>query len=168
MIDDMKRMRGEGMSYAKIAIELGVSKSTVIYHLHPERREGVKLKRRNQPSYGVKKKNYILANKLSTYKSAFKDRKVRGKVNNVGENFSYKDVLSKFVNPTSYLTGCPIDFDDSSSYVLDHVIPVSKGGLNTLDNLEIASPLANQMKWNMTVDELLVMCENILKHHGRM
>mgnify|MGYP002507808179 CR=1 FL=1 len=89
------------------------------------------------------------------------------KENESNYNFNYKDVLEKFGGTTikCYLTGKEIDLT-KDKYELDHIIPVSKGGSNTLDNLGITIPLANSSKSSMTVEEYLEMCKTVLTNFG--
>lgn len=76
--------------------------------------------------------------------------------------FTYKDVLEKFgENPICYLTGRKIDLNDPSQYQLDHVIPINKGGLGNLDNLQISCAIANQMKRDYSLDEFIKACIEI-------
>ena len=51
-------------------------------------------------------------------------------------------------------------------YNLDHIIPRAKGGLNTIDNLAIVTPITNKVKSDLTKEELLDFCEKILKYNG--
>jgi RNA-directed DNA polymerase len=50
---------------------------------------------------------------------------------------------------------------------LDHIVPVSKGGKNHPDNLQWLSPEVNQCKNDMTVDEFIAVCRNVLSHATR-
>ncbi len=47
---------------------------------------------------------------------------------------------------------------------LDHIVPVSKGGKNHPENLQWLSPEVNQCKNDMTVDEFIAVCRNVLSH----
>lgn len=79
-------------------------------------------------------------------------------------SFKVKDLRSKIGdNPICYLTGRPIDLLDGKSYHLDHIIPKNKGGLNTLDNCNIACKDANQAKGNLLYDEFLSLCKEVLE-----
>lgn len=74
----------------------------------------------------------------------------------------------KFIGGTSikcYLTGQTINLE-KDDYAIDHIIPISKGGTNDLANLGITFYTINQMKSDMTVDELLEKCKQILEYHG--
>ena len=69
-------------------------------------------------------------------------------------------------NPHCYLTGRPIDLLKPKSYHCDHIIPVSKGGLASLDNLALACKDANIAKGNLSIDDFISLCKEILIHHG--
>ena len=64
------------------------------------------------------------------------------------------------------MTGRYVHLLDATTYELDHMIPKSRGGENTLDNCGIACPVANQAKRNMNVFEFLKLCEEVLKNFG--
>ena len=82
-------------------------------------------------------------------------------------NFTVEDVVEKFKdNQKCYLTGLPIDINQPRTYHFDHIIPVSKGGSNYIDNLGITTKKANMMKSDMTVDELLDICKLVLENHN--
>lgn len=51
-------------------------------------------------------------------------------------------------------------------YQLDHIIPVSKGDDNSLENMGIAIPIANQAKTDLTLEEYLDLCKQVLEHNG--
>lgn len=77
---------------------------------------------------------------------------------------SIEQVFKKFgMEPKCYLTGEPIDYKNAKTYHLEHKIPMYSGGLSTIDNLELAIPMANQMKSNLSMDEFIAMCKKIAK-----
>jgi len=81
--------------------------------------------------------------------------------------FGTSDVLEKIGDsPACYLTGRKIDLQDTRSYHLDHIVPRSKGGDNSLENLGLADRHANIAKSNLSIEELLQLCEDILTHNG--
>lgn len=100
--------------------------------------------------------------------------KLRGAINKfstrkeVKTKLGYKDVLNKYNQQTTiidYISGEIIDIT-KDDYNFDHIIPVSKGGSNELDNLAIVSPTTNKVKNDLTKDELLDFCKKILEYNG--
>ncbi len=82
------------------------------------------------------------------------------------ESFTYQDVLDKFgMEPVCYLTGRKIDYNRPETYQLDHVIPRKLKGGNTLDNLELICPWANQMKRHYPLADFLQICREIAAKH---
>ena len=69
-------------------------------------------------------------------------------------------------SPKCYLTGVEVDWDDTTSYHLDHIVPRSRSGDNSLDNCGLASATANQMKGDMTFEEMMEMCKKVLEYNG--
>jgi 5-methylcytosine-specific restriction endonuclease McrA len=65
-------------------------------------------------------------------------------------------------NPCCYLTGQPIDLNDTSVYVLDHIIPISRGGTSSLANCGLTLAAANQAKNNMTPQEFVEFCRKVV------
>lgn len=186
-------LRSKGKSYRDISFILKCSKSTVSYHLSPsekekalsrsKRRRGrgdVVLSRRisrfknagsesdNGRGWKKRKKRMppreLLRNKIKLYK---KRDKGGYSATTPKSDFDIKDVDKKIgKTPRCYLSGRKIDINDSSSYNLDHIIPVSKGGKNSLENLGLANPLANKAKSDMTVDEFIELCADVVKWNG--
>ena len=83
--------------------------------------------------------------------------------------FTNQELKQKILdNPFCYLTGDEFDPMDSQAWSLDHILPKSRGGTNELTNAGQTTKLANQMKSDMTVDELLEMCRKVLVNHGHV
>lgn len=59
------------------------------------------------------------------------------------------------------LTGRDLSPDSAS---VDHIIPLSCGGTNTIDNVHIVHSVVNQAKGTMTVDEFVAMCREVIQH----
>ena len=53
-----------------------------------------------------------------------------------------------------YICGMP--FNSMKEITLDHLVPVSKGGIDELSNYGLAHLHCNQLKDNMTVEEFLI------------
>lgn len=176
--DDILRLRAEGKTYREIGKTIGASNATIAYHCaegQKEKHDNRKRKYRNSRhpyeikletfSYKKINLNYKIEAKSSIetilYNKVYKFQK-----NDNGEKmtFTFEDVLAKFGdNPKCYLTGDYIDIYDTKSYQFDHIVPASKGGKNTLDNLGICTREANMSKSNHTLEEFYTLCEKILK-----
>jgi len=171
-------LRSQNKSYNQIAKILDCSKSVISYHCGSGSEKARVLRNvKNRPAICTKvsrfktrcsRKNYhILSSKLKTFKrkSTKRGNHTNTIVNSVGSNYSCKDVIKKIgPNPTCYLTGIPIDLDDSSSYNLDHVIPTSRGGLNDLKNLQICLKDVNFAKGQLLIEEFYDLGEKVLKY----
>lgn len=179
MKEKILKLRAEGKSYREIQKILGCSKSTISYYCGEDQQKKTKERTKKYRS------NNPLIKKIESFKSRrrlkskcerFQCRtpnkeerknKVYKSMKDVNITFGPSDVIKKFGNkPKCYLTGDPIDWEDSSTYHLDHIIPVAKGGGNTLDNLQICLPEANNAKYNLTIQELINLCKKILLHHN--
>lgn len=71
------------------------------------------------------------------------------------ETYDYFEALTHIggIETHCYLTGLPINIK-TDDYQLDHIIPISKGGTNELTNMAITCVEANQIKGNLTNEEL--------------
>lgn len=80
--------------------------------------------------------------------------------------FTWQEAYLKVTSdPYCYLTGREINLDDSSDYQFDHIIPISQGGTNTLDNLGLASAEANQAKGSMSEKEFVELCRAVCENY---
>lgn len=83
-------------------------------------------------------------------------------------NFTPQELMDKIgPSPKCYLTGDIINLEDSRSYELDHIIPKSKGGDNSLENCGVTVKIANRVKTDLVIGELIEICEKILKMHKK-
>ena len=90
---------------------------------------------------------------------------LRGNTNmNIG--FTEDDLFNKIKeNPKCYLTGRDIDVSKPSQWSLDHIIPVSKGGVNSLENCGITCKEANHAKNNLLLNEFIKLCHDVVKQY---
>ena len=173
MKEKILQLREEGKTYKQIQEILNCSKSTISYYCGVGQKEKVKDRTK-------KRRENIILKKLETYKyrkNRYKkecvrkfnkrDNSVQGKINKDFETtFTWETVIEKFGEDAKcYLTGIDINlFKDE--YHFDHIIPVSRGGNNSLENLGILTPTVNNMKGDLTTDELLMWCIKNLEHNG--
>lgn len=156
MKEQILRLRSEGKSYKDIVKELGCSISTVAYHCNKTSKAKGLVNQTNNPNKRLIQQTGTFRGQVSKFSREFENT----------TPFTYKDVLNKFgKNTHCYLTGTPITLVQDLCH-FDHIIPVAKGGSNTLDNLGITIPNANKSKSDMTLDEYLELCEKVLVHHG--
>jgi len=162
MKEQILKLREEGNTHAQIASLLKCSKGTVSYYCSSGQKEK-SLKRQQS------RRN---SNTLICKIDHFKNRNISGKERNrlkLGEecNFTLQDVKDKFgENPICYLSGRKINLLESKSFHFDHIIPASKDGKNTLENLGITDASINLMKSDSTVNEFILNCKEILEYNG--
>jgi 5-methylcytosine-specific restriction endonuclease McrA len=81
--------------------------------------------------------------------------------------FNYKDVYAKYGDHFQCeLTGRPLSWNEPHTYEYDHIVPVSRGGNSCIDNLQIVCTDANRAKNDMTEDEFLDLCKEVVLHAG--
>jgi len=164
----IKELREKGLSYNQIKEELNCSKATISYHLDDKGKEKVKNRNKSNKNNSLIKRVWEFKNKNVSSKTRDFQRRNGSLLNNKQDkNFTLGDVINKLDgNFNCYLSGLKININDSSSFAFDHIIPSSKGGDNTLNNLGLTSNIINSMKNNLTVDEFIYYCKIILEYNG--
>lgn len=181
--DQIHQLRSSGHSYSKISKILGCSKSSISYYLGVDQ----KIKADNRRKSYRNTRYGILATKLGMFKTKCdkgtkrkqsQERRIHIILNRKRlkfmeikdhneESFSLEDLIKKIGDsPVCYLTGKKIDLSDPSSFHFDHIVPTSKGGKNTLDNLGICTAEANFSKRDMSLAEYIELCKSVLLHRG--
>lgn len=171
-------LRKQGLSYNKIQQIVGCSKSAISYHCgkgQKKKKNYRQIKRRSNncliqkvENFRNRKYKHIIESLENRNWKDILQIKIRGfsmnrKTKKVKQQFSLQDLINKIGdNPTCYLTGRSIDLSDGRSYHLDHIIPISKGGNNSLDNCNIACKEANQAKNNLSKDEFIKLCKEVV------
>jgi hypothetical protein len=182
--DEILELRDQGKSYNEIGEILGCSKANISYHCGEGQKQ--KAKERQQRN----RERQVLCKKVHRFRSRtskpaktsiksndtkllrhkaddFQRTRIGGRLGDRNIDFKYREVVEKFGQTTTcYLTGRTIKLMEPRSYHFDHIVPVTKGGDNTLENLGLACREANCAKNDMTVNELLGLCKEILTHHG--
>jgi len=78
--------------------------------------------------------------------------KRRAKVLEVGGSYSKHDVARLMESQSRSCAGCYVDLD-SAGYNVDHIYPISKGGSNNPENLQLLCPTCNRRKANKLPSE---------------
>lgn len=177
--DQILQLHSEGKSRPEICRILQCHKSTVSYHLTPGQKE--KFLERNNRYRGAapilrkferfKRPSEVSEKQAVRYEQTLyrkirefsKDRKTSTMKDK--PTFTNQEAMEKIsANPVCYLTGTPIDLSKSSTYSLDHMIPRSRGGTNSLENMGLCTATANQAKFNLTVEEFHALCKSVVAH----
>lgn len=110
----------------------------------------------------VRKYNQNNPEKSKAWSRLSNNRRYRRALDNGQEFYTSEDVLSRW-GTNCHLCNTPIDFSAPSQcgepgwqkgLHLDHVVPLSKGGSDTLDNVKPAHALCNISKGDLMLDNL--------------
>jgi len=173
MKEEILKLRSEGKTFNEIKEILKCSKSTISYHCSDEQKEKSKLRRQKRRKNILigKTERFIYRKSKNINESIRKfqkrDNSIKGYVNpNIEVTFTWKDVLEKFgENTYCYLSGEKINLNEDN-YSLDHILPASRGGDNSLSNLGITHKVVNTIKSDLTPDELIEWCKKILEFNN--
>ena len=179
-------LRSQGYSYDKIIKELGCSRGTVSYHCGQGQKEKtrLRLKKTRKNNYlsqryydfvnnNKKQKNRNKGKLLYSFHYRLYHKIVRFSLNKetgkIKTMFSLKELKQKIEsNPVCYLTGRKIDLSKTSTYHLDHIIPKSKGGDNSLENCGLTCRDANQAKSGMVLSDFIQLCKDVVEHNNKL
>lgn len=168
-------LKAQGKANWEIVQILNLSKSVVSYHTCASTKE-------NNRTYNTLKKQALKEGlvfkrprKLSKYPLHFRTKVSRfaghhserkKKYSLILQKYKPEDVVNKFgINTKCYLTGKELNLLDCDTS-FDHIVPLSKGGTNNLDNLGITTRSLNFMKTDLLLNELIQNCIDILSHNG--
>lgn len=170
-------LKDKNTPYKEIAKQLGCPLSLVYYHCTDGQKE--KYMERNKRNW-----KQLLVIKLVNFSEQQKDKKqlrkptkkdiqlINAKITtfkeNTMSNITTKDFLDKYKDQEvkCYITGEPIDITKPRTYQLDHIIPRSRGGESTLDNLGICTKQANSCKSNLTYEEFVELCKKVVENNA--
>ena len=156
MKDKILKLRKEGKKYIEIAGLLNCSVSTVAYYCNSTTKTKCLIRNSN-----IKFRKLKTAISNFTLKNLTKEEKEKRLYD---LPFTYLDVLNKHGKITKcYLTGKEINLE-TDDFHLDHFIPTSQGGDNSLDNLRICIPEANYAKRDMIYEEFIKLCKKVVNN----
>lgn len=170
----------QGYTQKEIANILKCAKSAVSYHIYPNERLNCIRRTKNNPiyrkitsylssykrEYKIYKRQINLAIQKKIYFFMYLKKKYKGKQMSKLP-ITKNDVINKFgENPVCYLSGKKLNWEDASTYSFDHKLPISRGGESTIDNMGICDYKVNQCKNNLTPEEFIQMCKDVLLHQG--
>ena len=169
-------LRDEGKSYNEIKKILGCSKGTISYHCGKGQKEKTinrqKKRRENNiisklDGFKFRKPKRYLQESVRKFNKRDNDIGRKDRIDpNIKTTFTWEDVLNKHgENTKCYLSGSSLNLYEKECH-FDHIIPRSRDGSNSLDNLGITHEKVNYMKGDMTPNELIEWCEKILIHNG--
>lgn len=173
-------LKSQGYSFRQITKKLGCSSGTVAYHLGKGTKQKtinrVKQHRLNFHPYLRKIENFCakrgipkVKNGNCNFRQLLTSKIIQFSIRNTRlkykMNFTVQQVLDKFgPNPKCYLSGRLLDITRPRTYQFDHIIPASRGGDNSLDNLGLCTKEANLSKRDMTADEFYAFCKEVVKY----
>lgn len=175
MKDNIIKLRQEGKTYDEIKKELGCSKGTISYHCGEGQKDKNQIRQKKRRTNEIIKhvdcftQRKFTKNKNETIRKFQKAERIGNKRRANKElipTFTWQDIVEKFgINTNCYLTGVPINLLEDS-YSFDHIIPVSKNGKNSLDNLGICLKDVNMMKSDFSLGDFIDKCKKVLEYNG--
>jgi 5-methylcytosine-specific restriction endonuclease McrA len=175
-------LRNQGKTYTEIKKILKCSKATISYYINPQEKINTTNRRRRNRA-----KQHPYIRKIENFSRSYYEPKTKQQISTAkrllqiktecfsrtGINrqmynkptFTVQDVINKFgEHPKCALTGDEIDIYQPRTYEFDHIIPVTRGGTNNIDNLQLCTKKANQAKRNMTDEEFINLCKKIVNY----
>ena len=162
MKEQILQLRSEGLTYSQIQDRLGCSKSTISFHCSKGGKARVAARiQKNRKKDPLRKKVH-----------AFNERNIYEKIYNFNgcrmkdTKFTKEALINKIGdNPTCAITGVSIDLSKPETYSLDHIMPRSRGGENSLDNCQLVTRQVNQAKSDLTTEEFVLLCKKVVEHN---
>lgn len=186
------KLKKEGLTQSEIALKLDCAKSTVCWHFDRNKQlKKAQDRKKKIPEHIVKWQRNIsrfstaktktkqkieikdltfaearnkFRNRLKDYAKIYKSDKERIKVVNIKKVIDKYNITEENTKITCRYTGDVLDWKRPGECEIDHEHPRSKGGENTIENLQILSKAANQAKGDMTHDEFIDFIKKCYKN----
>ena len=130
----------------------------------PEIREAA-----NQRKKETHEKRYITDLKGYTLKRKMNNANAAAKKYRCDEKLSYDNIKTVLINPfVCYYCGNILSWERVKQggikkvWEIDHILPLSRGGLNTQDNIVASCSICNKSKGAQTEEEFLLMCQKVV------
>jgi 5-methylcytosine-specific restriction endonuclease McrA len=170
-ISKIKELHAIGTPITRIAKEVSTYTNNIYYILYPEKKALYMKSRQNWQDknrsktrkYALKTRNNYKSNAIFTEKliGAFKRRKsVILDIKLLTEQFFIKFGRKEFYE--CYITG---DIIPAYKISLDHIIPLSQGGEDNINNIGITNWKINRMKGDNTLEEFIELCNKVSERH---
>ena len=176
MREKILALHAAGKSYNQIKQELGCSKGTISYHCNPSQPAKTQARTRKRRANSATQKLENFRYRCAGPGRATSTQTPRKNRQNLVTHFirnrpgapllTLKEVVERHPQPQCYLTGRNLSWEEPTKISFDHIVPTSRGGTSTLDNLGITCRPANQAKTDLMLDEFLTLCQEVLEHHG--
>lgn len=169
---DILRLRSDGKSYREIMKILGCSSGTISYYCNDLQKDkqlerNKKFRKENPNITRIYDFRSDRLTKISDDKKLQSTDKQRFRQKIKMFKIDMKEFLEKINETTEcYLSGRKIDPNDPSSFQLDHILPRSRGGSNEIENMGIASSDVNLCKRNLTPEEFIELCKDVVEYNG--
>lgn len=184
--ENIIRLRNEGKTYNEIKEITNASLSTISYHCGDGQKVKTRVRSESNSDFmwtrlskfrprKYEPKGRIITGditRLGYWKARDFQRRLFGnkgllKASDTVKAFNYNDVVEVYGDETHcYLTGRAIKLSEPTTYNFDHIIPVSKGGDNSIGNLGIASVDVNYAKGNLSVEEFVLLCKEVVDYYS--
>ena len=186
------KLKKEGLTQSEIALKLDCAKSTVCWHFDRNKQlKKAQDRKKKIPEHIVKWQRNIsrfstaktktkqkieikdltfseasanFRDRLKDYAKIYKSDKERTKVVNIKKVIDKYNITEENTKITCRYTGDVLDWKRPGECEIDHEHPRSKGGENTIENLQILSKAANQAKGDMTHDEFIDFIKKCYKN----
>jgi len=180
---EILKLKKDGYDYKEIAKKVGCSVKTSRYWCDTKYRDKIikrdkEYRKRNKEKISKIQSSYYRKSGLhhALYRKVYNfhvdqtlyktNKSVTLEKQGIELSFTIDDVkkLFKAQGGRCALTNKKLVLKNTTEWQLDHMIPRTRGGDNSISNCQILSKEANAAKWNMTNSEFIKLCKKVIKH----